>query len=161
MGKMAYDGILRMRTLSKEFPKGFSLVEILIASGIFLLAFVGILMSYLTCLDLAQFSKNTSIAVRAVQGRMETIRNTPVNQIKATYDRVTFATSGLTGIGVSYVDDTNPSLLTVTITFCWKQPNGRIVGEDTNLNGVLDTGEDKNSNSILDSPAQIVTKVFN
>ena len=139
---------------------GFSLVELLISAGIFLLAFVGILMSYLTCLELAQLSKNTSTAVHAVKARLETIQNTAFDQIKATYNNVTFTTTGLTGIGVSYVDDTNPRLLLVTIPFCWKQPSGRIIGEDTNLNGQVNAGEDKNANNLLDSPVQIVTYLF-
>jgi prepilin-type N-terminal cleavage/methylation domain-containing protein len=48
-------------------------------------------------------------------------------------------------------------LLEVVITVCWKQPNGRIFGEDANLNGILDVGEDKSNppNGRLDSPAQL------
>jgi len=143
-----------------QLRDGFSLIELLIAVGIFLLAFVGILVSYLTCLELAQLSKNTSIAVHAVKARLETIENTAFDQTKATYNNITFTTAGLTGMGVSYVDDTNPRLLKITIPFCWKQPSGRIVGEDTNLNGQVNGSEDKNANGLLDSPVQIVTYRF-
>ncbi len=47
-------------------------------------------------------------------------------------------------------------LLEVVITVCWQQPDGRVFGEDANLNGVLDAGEDINpANGIMDSPAQL------
>jgi len=47
-------------------------------------------------------------------------------------------------------------LLEVIITVCWRQSDGRLFGEDANLNGVLDTGEDTLTvNNRLDSPAQL------
>lgn len=140
--------------------KGLSLVELMIAAAIFLITFVGILVSYLACLELSEMSKNSSIALHATRTRLEDIKNTTFIQIKATYNNATFAVAGFNGIGVSYVDDTNPRLLKITLSFSWKQPRGRIVGEDTNLNGVLDAGEDKNANGILDSPVELVTYIF-
>ena len=47
----------------------------------------------------------------------------------------------------------------ITITVCWRQSRGKIIGEDTDLDGQLDVGEDTNINGILDSVAQIVTKI--
>ena len=35
----------------------------------------------------------------------------------------------------------------------------RVIGEDTNLNGVLAAGEDINSNGRLDSPAELITLI--
>ena len=80
------------------------------------------------CLELNQLSKNTSIAIHASKARLETIRNTAFNLIKATYDNVTFTTPGLNGTGTSYVDDSNPRLLKITVSFSWQQSNGRAVG---------------------------------
>lgn len=147
---------------TKKFTaKGFTLVELMIAATIFLLTFVGVLVSYLTCLDLAELSKNTSVAVHASKAKLETVKNTTFNQIKTTYNNISFTAAGINGRGVSYVDDTNPSLLKVTVSFCWKQPNGRIVGEDANLNGQLDGGEDKPpTNNMIDSPVQLITYIF-
>ena len=146
--------------MKKGDLRGFSLVELMIAAGIFLIAFVGILVSYMACLELNQISKNTSIAVHASKARLEAIKNTAFSQIKATYNNVTFTAAGLNGIGVSYVDDSNPRLIKITVSFSWKQPSGRVIGEDTNLNGQIDGSEDKNSNGILDSPVELVTYVF-
>ncbi len=139
---------------------GLSLVELMIASAVFLLTFVGILASYLACLELSEMSKNSSIALHASKARLEAIKNTTFSQIKATYNGIPFAVASFTGMGVSYVDDTNPALLKVTLSFSWKQPRGRVVGEDTNLNGVVNAGEDKNANGILDSPVELATYIF-
>ena len=43
-------------------------------------------------------------------------------------------------------------LADVTVVICYKDKNGRAVGEDRNFNGVLDSGEDGNGNELLDSP---------
>ena len=66
---------------------------------------------------------------------------------------------GMGGYGVDYLSDVWYSsgynrLLDVRIALCWRQRDGRIFGEDTNLNGVLDPGEDKSKppNGLIDSP---------
>ena len=135
-------------------------MELLVAAVVMILAFLGLLSSYLACLELSELSKNSSLAVRATKSRLEEIRDTSFNQIKPTYNNVTFAVSGLNGMGVGYVDDTDPNLLKVTVTVCWKQYSGLVVGEDTNLNGQLNAGEYKNGNGLLDSPTTMVSYVF-
>ena len=97
--------------------------------------------------------------MRAVSGRMETIKNTPFAQIEANYDRVSFASAGLNGIGISYVDvdDADSRLLKVTIPFCFRLPNGRVIGEDKDLDAALDAGEDLDGNGRLDSVTEIET----
>ncbi len=135
-------------------------MELLVAAMVMILAFLGLFSSYLACLELNELSKNSSLAVRATKSRLEEIRNTLFSQIKLTYNNVTFPVSGLNGMGVSYIDDTDPNLLKVTVTVGWKQYSGMIVGEDKNLNGQLDAGEDKNGNGLLDSPTTMVSYVF-
>ncbi len=47
-------------------------------------------------------------------------------------------------------------ILEVAITVSWKQPDARIFGEDTNLDGIWNnTTEDANNNGRYDSPAQL------
>lgn len=140
--------------------KGFILVESMVAVSILIFVIVGILFSYVACLSLSEISKNASIAMRAAKTRFEQIKNTPFDDIKSTYNNVTFTTPELHGIGVSYVDDSNANLLRITVVFCWRQPNGLIIGEDTNLNGQLNAGEDKNGNGMIDSPAELVSYIF-
>ncbi len=137
----------------------FTLVELLIASVVFILTLVGILLSYMKCVELNEHSRNLSIAMRGLESRFEDIKNTPFSQIKTSYNQVTFTNANLNGTGVSGVDDTNPALLRVSMSFSWRQSNGRIMGEDANLNGQLNAGEDKNGNGVLDSPAQLISYI--
>ena len=139
---------------------GFTFPELLIASLILMAIFVGTMMVFIKCLDLTEFAGNSTSAVWAVKNRIAQIEGTAFAQIAGTYHNVTFTDNAVNGIGVSDVDSSNPELLEVTVTFCWRQKNGRIIGEDLDLDGVLDGGEDTNGNGIIDSPVQVVTKIY-
>src|SRR3989338_319004 len=154
---------MRRQKRKSQTQKGFTLVELLISSAILMIAIVGILVSYLRCLELAEIAKNKTTAMNAVKSRMEQIKNTDFANVMANYNSVTFTTPGLNGMGGSYVTTTiiNPDVLEVTISFSLKQTNTHLIGEDTNLNGVVNGGEDKNGNGILDSPVQLVSSIYN
>ncbi|MDP2938771.1 MAG: type II secretion system protein [Candidatus Omnitrophota bacterium] len=150
----------QMLNLFQSFNSaGFTLMELMIAAMILAFVLVSLLASFIACLDLVEISKNTSIAINNAQNKLEEIKNTSYAQIKNNYNNIAFNVVGITGKGVSYVDDTNPELLEVMISISWKQRNGRIIGEDLNLNGALNVGEDTNANGKLDSPAEIVTYI--
>ena len=102
----------------------------------------------------------TSQAVWEARNKISEIENTPFNQVEITYDGVTFVSNALNGTGVTYVDDTQPDMLAVTVTFCWREKNGRIIGEDTDLNGQIDVGEDLNANGMIDSIATMRTLLY-
>ncbi len=142
---------------------GFTLAELMVATVILVFAFAGTMVTFIRCMELNDMSRNTSLAVRAIETRMSLIKDTAFNQILANFNNVAFqdVTVGNNGRGVSYVDNTNPNLLVITITYCWQQKNGRIVGEDTDLDGAIDGGEDVNGSGMLDSPVQIVSAVYN
>lgn len=155
--------------------RAFTLMELMIASLILALVLVGLLGSYIASMQLTEISRNTSLAMNDAQAATEIIEEYIVNcplinpactnaNIKALYDNQAFPllgfVSGTTGSGVSYIDDTNPDLLRITVTVCWRQSRGRVIGEDANLNGQFDAGEDTITvNNALDSPAQIITYV--
>jgi hypothetical protein len=106
-------------------------------------------------------SRNLSIATNAAQGLMEEIRNDPFPQIYEDYSNLNFVVNDIpSSMGVVYVDDTDPELLNVTISVCWRQKN-RVIGEDENLNGILESSERTDEDDIIDSPAQIVTSIVN
>ncbi|MCA9407697.1 MAG: prepilin-type N-terminal cleavage/methylation domain-containing protein [Candidatus Omnitrophica bacterium] len=150
-----------MQSVTKKVGnEGFTLVELMVAAFILSIAIIGILLGYVKCLDLNEMSRNSTIAVAATKSQMEQIKNTAFNQIFANFDDATFTSAGINGIGVTYVDNTNPTLLQITVSFCWQQKNGQVIGEDSNLDGNLDVGEDTNGNGIVDSPVQIVTNMF-
>lgn len=134
-------------------------MEVLLAIAILAFALCAILFTYISCLALIATSKNVNIATDAALGLMEGIRGDPFSRIFTDYNKLNFTVGGMpANMGVVYVDKTNPSLLKVTISVCWRQGN-RIIGEDTNLNGILNTGEDANNNGIIDSPVELVTLI--
>lgn len=141
--------------------RGMTLIEILIATVIFLVAIVGLVYSYLKCMELADLGRNSSLAMQAIESKVEDIKNTPFASIYSTYNNATFTTSAITnGRGVVYIDNSNAHFYQIKVVFCWKQQNGRVIGEDTNLNGSLNAGEDKNGNGQIDSYAQIITYIY-
>ena len=161
--------------------KGFVLAEVMLAALIAAFAICGILLMYVTGLDLIRTSKNASIATSAAQGLMEEIRNIPFLcltcacggcsakdnlkcQSYTCYNHLQFSVNGVASSrGIVYVDpnpDPNSELLSVVISVCWRQGN-KVIGEDLNLNGVLDAGEDINGNGRIDSTVELVTQVAN
>lgn len=154
---------MRTQITPKKYSKrGFSLIEIIIATGILVFALCAILAAYISCYVLSATSKNINIASNATLGLMEEIRDTPFTQISNTYNGLTFVLNDIPqSRGVVYVDSANPELLEVTVSVCWQERNNRIIGEDLNLDGVLNAGEDTNGNGIIDSPVELVTRIAN
>jgi len=158
--------------------RGSTLIEILLAVAILAIALCAILGAYISCFVLMATSKNINIATNVALGLMEDIRsapftdlsgadlvinNQPFEQLSTHLYRCRFSVGVLpTNKIVVYMNDTNPDLLELTISICWRQ-GGRVIGEDTDLDGVLDAGEDKSSppNGIIDSPVELVTRIAN
>ncbi len=139
---------------------GFTLVEIMVATGVFLMSISGVVYSYLKCMELQDLGRNISIANQAVKNKMEDIKATSFANISTTFNNATFTANNINGRGVIYVNSSNPVLLQIKVVFCWRQQNGRLIGEDSNLNGVLNSGEDKNANNQLDSYVQVITNIY-
>ncbi len=163
-----------------RFKKGFVLPEVMLAAAIAAFAVCGILLMYITGMDLIRTSKNVSIATSAAQGVLEKIRVTSFPDITS----MIFMVNGVsyspivvnanltrwsfplpvnnlpTNRCAVYVNDIDPEFLLVTISVCWRQGN-RVIGEDIDLDGALDTGEDANGNGIIDSTVELVTQVAN
>jgi len=142
--------------------KGFSLLEVMFASTILIIVLVSLLYTYITCFELNEFSRNLTLANNALQGQMELIRETPFANLESTWDGQTFTLDGFTGtqatgaIEVYDIVADYTDLKYVRLVASWQQVSGRIVGEDTNLDGVLQVGEDVNGNTWMDSPAELV-----
>ncbi|MBF0521468.1 MAG: prepilin-type N-terminal cleavage/methylation domain-containing protein [Candidatus Omnitrophica bacterium] len=145
----------------KQYIQGFTLMELMVVTVILIVAIGGILATYIQCLAISEISRNSTTAMIAAKSRLEDIKNASFDQLVTKFNKVSFSIGDLNGIGVSYVDNTNLDLYKITISVCWQQRNGQIIGEDTNLNGQLDAGEDVNHNNIIDSPLQIVTYIYN
>ena len=147
------------RTLHNK--QGFSFAELLTVTLILVFVFAGVLITFFRSIELSSISSNSSAALLVTRNRMVQIKDSAFTQIFANFNNATFTTPGLTGMGVSYVDNSDPNLYQVRIAFCWQERNGRVFGEDLNLNGLLDGGEDQNGNGFIDSPVQIISYVYN
>jgi len=166
--------------MKARFKKGFVLLEVMLATAIAAFAVCGILLTYITGMDLIRISKNASIATSAAQGVLERIRNTPfpvipgmIFVVNGTNYPPIVVNSNLTRWNFPlpvnnlptnrcavYVNNTDPEFLLITISVCWRQGN-RVIGEDINLNGALDAGEDTNGNLIIDSTVELITQMVN
>lgn len=142
--------------------KGFTLIEVMLATAFLVIVLSGLLATYISCFELISLSRNLSFATNAAQMKIEEIRDYPFSQTHSDYDNTTFTVSEISpgnSRGVVYVNNSNPELLLITVSVCWSQRANRIIGEDLDLDGILDLGEDTNANNIIDSPAQLVTLI--
>lgn len=148
--------------MMKLWDKGFTLIEVMIATAILVTVLCGILATYIACFELISTSKNLTLAINSAQRKIEEIRNYSFSGISTDYNWTTFTVDEITlenSRGIVYVDNSNPDLLEITISVCWRQRGNRIIGEDLDLDGILDAGEDSNANGIIDSPVQLVTLI--
>jgi len=155
---------MRSGRMPRLDDSGISLTEILICAGILVTVLTGMFRLFIYSTELNDMSRNITVAMSEVQGKVEEIRNYNFNLL--TTDYVSSGTPGdkfilsqVTGMGVIAIDASNSKLLGIRIVACWRNQNGRVIGEDQNLNGTLDTGEDLNGNGAIDSPAVIETYV--
>ncbi|RLC34533.1 MAG: hypothetical protein DRZ76_02500 [Candidatus Nealsonbacteria bacterium] len=144
--------------------KGFSMVELMIGVTILVFALTSILASYANTFILSDLSRNISIATNAIRAKMEEIKQESFSDLDSfngtTFSLIGFAASDAKGrIEVSDVPGFT-DLKEVRIIGCFLS-RGRVIGEDSNLNGVLDidAGEDENSNARLDSPAEVAALI--
>lgn len=175
---------MRLKLARSLAKSGFTLAEVLLAVGILGFALCGILATYLASFNLVSISKNTNIAASASQGVIEQIRATPfttlsdkvqpqirlngnfynLTNVATNRWALTFSVNNMpANMGVAYIDIDNataPKILTATVSVCWRQGN-RVLGEDVNLNGSLNSGEDTNGNGIIDSPMELITQIAN
>jgi type II secretory pathway pseudopilin PulG len=146
--------------------RGFTLLELMLASTMLIVAVCGLLASYVTCFDLIETAKNMTLATNAIQFKLEEIRDYDFGEIAAEYDNTTFTVSGFANgqaIGAVAVENITADLLRVTVSVCWRQRGNRIIGEDNGrgggiaLSGHPEGTEDRDADGIVDSPAMIST----
>jgi len=144
--------------------KGFTLTELVIAMAILVIVLLGLTQVFIYCMVLSESAGNATVCMAEIQGKLEEMRSHNFPDIAADYSAGgslgdIFTLSQLNGTGVIFIDNTNPQLLEVRIVASWQEKANRIVGEDTNLNGILDAGEDSNGNGGLDSPVSLVSLI--
>ncbi|MBU1043812.1 MAG: type II secretion system GspH family protein [Candidatus Omnitrophica bacterium] len=146
--------------------KGFTLVEVLVSTLIMAIAITSTLQILIYLLQMNEANQSSVTCMNEVQGRMDAIKSVLYEDIVGSYNRLNFTSAELTSRGVRHsgiiyaTEIQPPFLIDVKIVVCWENKN-RIIGEDTNLNGLLDGGEDTNGNGIIDSPTMIEGTILN
>jgi len=146
----------------KNSRNGFTLLELMIAVGVLIVALVGILGVFAHLISLNENSSKLTLAVAACQNKLEEMRNSSFTALYATYNGTSFNPSGFSSgeaKGAISINNSNPNLLQVYVSVSWRTRSNRVIGEDRNLNGALNAGEDSNANGRLNSPAEIATLI--
>lgn len=142
--------------------KGFTLIEVMICTGILITLFVSLISIYFYCFDMQENARNTSFVLNNARAKLEEIKNSNFDAIVTTYNGGVFFTtlpSGAMRTEATVVVGSNGNLIDLRIVACWRQRAGRIIGEDRDLDGQLDAGEDANGNGKLDSPVELNTSI--
>lgn len=163
-----------------KLSKSMSLVEVMVAGAILAFCLVGVLGAYASLFILADVARDTSLVSNAVQFEMEQLKKESFDTLDGYNNRlfyVAYTSSDYTNVSITTTAPeaslliavgkitvqtittyTKSSIKEIRIVASFKSKN-RVVGEDANLNGDLDSGEDSNGNSRLDSPVELVTLV--
>jgi Tfp pilus assembly protein PilV len=150
-----------MLPLKKNYS-GLTLLELMIATGILVVAISGLLAIFASLLSLNENSRKLGLAIAACQDKMEEMRNSNFDTLFTAYNGTYFDPDGFLAQeaeGNVYINNTNQDLLEVCVSVSWRERSNKTSGEDANLNGVLDPGEDLNSDGRLTSPAEIVALI--
>ncbi|MFA6217361.1 MAG: prepilin-type N-terminal cleavage/methylation domain-containing protein [Candidatus Omnitrophota bacterium] len=150
------------KSKKSKLSRGFTLIELLVTVGILAFGLCGLLLTYVNMLILSDLSRDYTMATNALQDKMEDIKKVAFDNLSA-LDATTFDVDGFTAAtakGRIEVYDTGyTDLKRVRLVVCFTTRR-RIMGEDRNFNGELDTGEDTMiSNTRLDSPIELVTLI--
>jgi prepilin-type N-terminal cleavage/methylation domain-containing protein len=141
--------------------KGFTMMELLMAILVLVIALVGLLYAYVGCFNLNETARNLTVATNAAQQRMEEIRNTSFDSIVGAYNNQTFTISNWLStqdyIGKSFVTTVVANqLLKATVVICWRQGGGRIIGQAQDSGGNLVLIDDTEN---AQSPCVLVTYI--
>lgn len=147
-----------MLRIRKKKP-AFTFIEVSLASLVFIIILIAVLMLYISAIELTDLSYNMTKAQFAAQKIMEEIRNHSFYDIYADYSNYTFDPEGFAsgeakGVVYTVKEDGRDDFTRVNVVVCFRR-GGRVIGEDANLNGNRDSGEDVNSSGFLDSPVEI------
>jgi len=118
----------------KRKRKGFTLLELLLASVILAVALSVLLLEFLSCAVLSEAARNLTRAVAHAQYVMEDIKNTTFINIKSKidngdwdWDSADISNEGLTPLRNEIIDTSvsGTDLLDVTVNVSWQNKGGR------------------------------------
>lgn len=148
--------------LQAKHNHGMTLLELMIATAVLIIAITGLLAALTGLFTLNENAGKLTLAMTAAQDKIEEIRNANFDTLFSAYNAAHFDPDGFLPSQAEaniVINDTNPDLLQVCVSVSWMGRSNKIIGEDLNLNGGLDAGEDLNGDLRLSSPAEIVTLI--
>jgi type II secretion system protein I len=116
-----------MKLSNRRCVKGFTLLEVLIATAILAFCLCGLLATYVNMFFLTSLLRDSTLATSAVQAKLEEVRNTgfACTSSEFTLDGIV---DGKGVVQVSLVAG-NPTLKKVRIIACFRS-RGRVIGND-------------------------------
>lgn len=148
-----------MNIKRRRKSRGFTLLELMTACGVIVIALSGLLSSYISCLEIIETAKNTNLAIESAQKVAEEMRSSSFLSLPGTYSNFTFNITGIPvgeGLGRVTLNATNSSLYEVAVGVCWRQKGSRIIGECADSSGIL-AFNDTDGDNVLSSPVQLTT----
>ncbi|HOU36445.1 MAG TPA: prepilin-type N-terminal cleavage/methylation domain-containing protein [Candidatus Omnitrophota bacterium] len=158
-----------VRADKKKNQSGLTLIEVLAATGIMAACISGLLLTYINLFTITDLMRDFTLAANAASQKAEELKRLSYDSILA-YNNTTFPVAGFPNpadaigrIEVSNATIAHLRRIRVVVSF---RTRGRVIGEDLNLNGMLDDGENtalyaEASGPRLDSPVEIVTYAGN
>lgn len=155
---------IQKNKIATKSNQGMSLVELLVVIGILATVIIGLVQIFIAGAVLSDISNRKTIALGEAQDKLEDIRNHAFGSITTDYASggvpgSIFNLSQVTGTGVIVIDSTDSNLLKIDVVVSFRDKSNRTIGEDKNLNGILDAGEDADVNGLLDSPIKLSTYI--
>lgn len=164
----------------KKIP-GFTLIEVLLATMILVVAVSAILYTIIQGFNIQGTSKDFSLAMSAARTEIEKVRNQDFSSIATgTFifdpNENGILDSPFDGSGQIVISDaqlsaggTITNLKNIRVVICWRQKDGRIIGEDNGqgdsiaLDGILQAEEKAagNGDDLIDSPCVVVSSIAN
>jgi len=161
--------------------KGMTLIEVLLSMVIVALGIGAIFLAYPTVFEGVRISSQRVLAWELARKEMEILKNSDFaalygvayNPRSDTPVANTFSTSDIpNSSGVYYIekiygdvdgdgdrDDLLNDLIRIEVVICLKAGR-RVLGEDKNLDAVLDSAEDENNDKKISSPVSLYTLVI-
>jgi len=145
--------------------EAFSLIELMFSLVMLIIILVGLMYTYVVCFKLNNSSRDMTLINSALQAKLESVMDTPFDSLSS-LDGNTFTLSGFAAdVAVGFIDvydSVYNDLKYVRIVACWEEGGKgtrRKIGEDINLDGILESSEDLDNDGMVDSPAEIVTLI--
>jgi prepilin-type N-terminal cleavage/methylation domain-containing protein len=145
-----------MRKKRIKNKAGFTLAELALSVAIFAITAVGIASVFISSASISESAGNITSMVNIAREEIEdTVRGTTYDNLN-NYFKLPPNSPTDTSIACYVSDHPNiNNLRQVTIVVCYREGLNRVIGEDSDLDGVLDGGEDLNADGRLSSLCEI------